>query len=673
MKVKIFFADLTHTKQGISSLSFPFGISLVASYAKKELKDKIEFEIFKYPEEFKKYLEKNKPHIVCFSSFSWTLDLSNSFAKKIKEKNPHVITVFGGPNFPLELEEQKNFLLNNTGIDIYIKGEGEKAFVELFLKLEKFNFDIDNFKKNKEKSPNCYYISDKELIFGEMLDRIENLDEIPSPYLTGILDKFFDGNLIPVIQTVRGCPFCCTYCQEGQDYFNKVRRFSSNRIKEELNYIAKKKNSPNLIITDSNFGMYEEDIETCKFIAQLKKSYNWPRHIEVGIGKNKLTVSKAVKILNGEVYLSASVQSTDEKVLENIKRKNISMEKIIEIAKSGEVYGANSVSEIILGLPGDTLNAHLKSILEMIDIGINVVRSHQLLMLPGSEISTKGSRKKFAMVTKFRLQPRCFGIYELYNEKFPVCEIDEICVENESLKFEDYLKCREFDLTVELFYNNGVFFELINFLKLNGISTSYFIKEIHNNIDEHEIKELYQGFLKENIDFLYDDKKELENYVKSPGIIEKIINENLRNNEQLKYRAIGFFKKMDKLHDIAFKTAKKILKENEKLDIKKEEYLEELFNFCLSRKKDLLIFNDKIIKRFKFDFVKMSQERFSKDPYYFYVPEGILIDFFYDDDQKELTKKYLEQFGSNENGLGLILSRSKTENFYRKIKYHEDI
>ena len=47
------------------------------------------------------------------------------------------------------------------------------------------------------------------------VERIKDLTEIPSPYLEGKLDEFFDGKLQPTIQTTRGCPFACTFCVEG--------------------------------------------------------------------------------------------------------------------------------------------------------------------------------------------------------------------------------------------------------------------------------------------------------------------------------------------------------------------------------------------------------------------------------------------------------------------------
>ena len=142
LKIKIAFADLTNTIQGISSNSFPFGAAVVASYAKKKLGDKIDFELFKYPDDFKNFLENQNPKIVCFTNYSWTFDISHEFSKRIKKKFPETIIIFGGPNYPNEVYSQTKFLTSYPAIDFYIKGEGEISFVELFNNLEKFNFNI---------------------------------------------------------------------------------------------------------------------------------------------------------------------------------------------------------------------------------------------------------------------------------------------------------------------------------------------------------------------------------------------------------------------------------------------------------------------------------------------------------------------------------------------------
>ena len=81
------------------------------------------------------------------------------------------------------------------------------------------------------------------------------------------------------------------------------------------------------------------------------------------------------------------------------------------------------------------------------------------------------------METRFRLQPKCFGNYRLYDESFSCAEIDELCVANNTMTYDDYLKGRFLDLTVEIFYNHGVFKEYVNFLKEYNINASTLLKK----------------------------------------------------------------------------------------------------------------------------------------------------------------------------------------------------
>ena len=667
-KINISFADLVH--RGHSCNAIPYGASMVAAYAIKEYGDKIKVDIFKDTADFTDYLSKTTPQIASFSNYIWNTNLSCEYARRIKEHAPDTIIIFGGSNYPVEPELQKEFLTTHPYIDFYIFKEGEPAFVELLDSLLKCDLDASKIKKDRLNISNCHYISEGELITGDLKDPIVELDEIPSPYLSGICDKFLEKELIPLIQTTRGCPFTCTYCQESDEYYSKVRRFSLERIRDEVEYISKHTDVPNLMLADANFGMYVEDLEICREIARIQEKSGWPKYF-IGIdGKNqKKRVLEAASIVKGS-HLTAAVQSTDADVLKKIKRQNVSLEEMVQVAKDGKASNANSFSEVILCLPGDRKEAHFKTNFDLMDADINVVRSHQFIMLSGSEAATKKSRKEFKMGTRFRVAPSTVKPYELYGETFCAPEIDEICVENSTMSFEDYLACRQLNLTVEIFYNDSVFDELIKLLRRYDIAISSFILNIHESIlaDPGPLSGLYDDFLRETKE-LWTKREDVEEFLKQPGTIDRYLAGELGNNEQLMYRAFAVFRYMDQLHKIAFNVAREMLGDVSAYDDRHCEYLEELLDYSLLRKEDILSVEATKDRVFHYDFIGLAASRFDDEPLSKFVPEGVKMTFKHTDEQKKLISEYLRIFGSSDYGLGSILSQAHdVSNFYRDVK-----
>ena len=118
------------------------------------------------------------------------------------------------------------------------------------------------------------------------------------------------------------------------------------------------------------------------------------------------------RMLGDLLQLGASMQSTDAEVLRDIKRTNISLDAIVKMAKGATASQTGSFTEIILGLPGDTKDKHIKSVFDMLDAGIQDVRSFQFILLPGTEGSDTASRERYQYDTGFRVLARCFGRYD---------------------------------------------------------------------------------------------------------------------------------------------------------------------------------------------------------------------------------------------------------------------
>ncbi len=671
LSTKVSFCDLTHTGQLVSANTFPLGMAMVAAYAKKALGEDIDMELFKYPEDFSNYLDKNTPQIACFSIFAWNNHLSHEYAKRLKEANPKTITLFGGPNWPNHSEEKKEFLKKWSSVDFAVEGEGEIVFVEFFNLLKKYNFDFQKIKKEGIKIPNTSYLRDGEIITGEILPRLENLDQVPSVYENGLSDKFFDKHLIPMIQTARGCPYACTFCHEGSLYFNKTRRFSQERTKYEIDYIAKRVKVPDFIIVDLNYGMFEEDITTSKYMARIQDTLDWPKFVTIATAKNhKQRVLEISKILHGSLPPGAAVQSTDPGVLKIIKRTNLPMEAVVEVAKTAETDGAASFSEVILCLPGDSKRAHFQSIKDVIDAGFTLIRTYQFMLLAGTEAGGNDARKQYNYDTRFRIKPMNFGKYKFRGEEFVSAEIEEICVSNNTMNYQDYRECRELSLTVEIFNNNGIFYDFLQFLDLRGVTRAEFLFKIHELVKKNDlVSSFYRDFAKDEEENLWKDEKELRDFMAQPKKINEYLKGNYGTNEIYKYRAIAVFNNIEEIHKIVYQASCELLDGKGLLNKECSSYLNELKRFSLMRKTKIFAVDKKSEDTFHYDFVQLLDSNFAKDPFKLKRPEGMHIETYHTKRQQSVIEGYIDQFGTTLVGLGRILNRAHIAAMHRDAKY----
>ena len=669
-KVIIYLADLTHTGQLVATNIHPLAIGLIAAYAKAGLGEMVDIELFRYPEDLRAAIERRPPDILGFSNYSWNCNLSYAFAKRVKQRHPKTVIVFGGPNYGLSREEQDQFWQRYPLIDFYVPKEGERATIELIKRLDEYDFDARSLKEEGVALPSCHYVYGDRFVSGELLNRIQDLDEIPSPYIMGLMDKFFDGVLIPMTHTTRGCPFACTFCTEGTSYFNKVtKRTSSAILREELEYIAERTGTvPDLIITDSNFGMFKEDREKAVVIAAIQEKYGWPRHIHVSSGKNqKERVLDVAELLRGTMNVAASLQSTDKAVLVNIRRSNISVEQLNQVGVRGIQSDANTYAEIILGLPGDSHRGHVQSLHDAVNAGLSFLRLYQLIMLYDTEMNTPETRKAFGMRTRFRVMPRCFGTYQIFGETFPSAEVEEICVAQDTLSFEEYLDCREMDLTIEVTHNVHLFRELYGLARHSGVGWFDLLLRFHERRREHgaKLSGVFDDFRENNLKALWDSEEEARTYAQTH--LTQYISNEFGVNELFTAKAVAFFLQQDVLREALFSETRGLLEERGQLDEVMSLYLAELKKFGKLRKGDLLNTDDSFEGIFHFDFKAIMEQDFAVDPHDYILDKPITLIFAHSLEQKTMIQGYVRQYTTSLVGLGRILMRAHVKRLFRRV------
>ena len=584
--MKIFLGDLTYTTVTIATEALPINIGYIASYCIKRFGSKVDIKLFKYIEELEKAINESPPDILGLSNYVWSQNVSNEMFKLFTKKNPDGLKIWGGPNFPIDMPSQKKFFENFKDVDVYIPIDGEIGFSNLVEKALQMNTKEMRSKILQEPIDGCMIKNpDGNLLYTIEGARIRNLDEIPSPYLTGILDHFFDDKLVPMLQTNRGCPFLCTFCTDGRESVNQVNRFGKQRVKDELDYIAKhvKEDIHSLYISDLNFGMLPGDLETCNSIVEIQKKYHYPEKINATTGKNNQErIIESIKSLNGTMLMSMSVQSMDEQVLTNIKRANISAEKMVELSPTIHEYGVNTSGEIIMGMPGQSYASVLDTIRQLIYGKVDDIIIHACMMLPGSEMATPAERSKWKLETKFRILPMDFTV--LGNGK-KICEIDEIVVGSKDMTFDDYLALRMIAFTLSIVNRATLFEPLLKFLKQQKIDVSkLFFKMVEERKNAPKpVVSMYDRFNKVTIDELYDSPEEIISLIQKDEEYQKLI-EGRGAINVIKYHGAAVLSEcMDEWTEYALSIANDLLWKNVTWNEEIEKQFHDVGNYCRGR------------------------------------------------------------------------------------------
>jgi hypothetical protein len=265
--------------------------------------------------------------------------------------------------------------------------------------------------------------------------RIENLDDIPSPYLTGLFDAFgAAGTQSAVLETNRGCPYGCTFCDWGSATTQRIRKFSQDRVFEEVEWCGRH-GIETIGLADANFGIFERDVSIAEKMGEVRRRRGFPRHIGVTYAKNSIKNLKPIVKTFGDAGVIAygllSLQSMDQDTLGTIQRSNIKTEKYDELAQEFRLAGLPLFIELMMGLPGSTLASFRDDLQQSIDREViakvypTVVlvnspmnepayrRTHGIEAVPGSVVTSAATftREDYTRMEKLR---RVFYLLEKF-------------------------------------------------------------------------------------------------------------------------------------------------------------------------------------------------------------------------------------------------------------------
>ncbi|MEO6084597.1 MAG: KedN5 family methylcobalamin-dependent radical SAM C-methyltransferase [Umezawaea sp.] len=336
------------------------------------------------------------PDVIAFSVLGWNYREFGALAETFKQLNPNGWVVFGGNHVS---QQSQRVFREHPSVDVVVNGEGEFTFSDL-LRARLAERSVHALHDVQGIS----FVDDA----GKVVDtpdrpRIDDLDLIPSPFLTGVIPMADENGKFPydvaLLETNRGCPYKCSFCYWGGAVGQRVRAFSRERLRQEIELFAQHK-VHTLVLCDANFGMMPIDLEFVQDVIAAKARYGFPKSIETSWAKNKSKVFfemvRRMKDAGLHSSFTLALQTLDESTLDLMNRRNMKVNDWESLAEWLAKEGMDCYAELIWGAPGETVESFMKGY-DRLAQHVSRVAVYPMLILPNTTYQEEKDR--FGLVT----------------------------------------------------------------------------------------------------------------------------------------------------------------------------------------------------------------------------------------------------------------------------------
>jgi radical SAM superfamily enzyme YgiQ (UPF0313 family) len=475
-RVLIYLADTVHRATRLYPDTVPYNVARIAAYTQQQHPQN-DYRLFKDPDVLLDTLRKEPPDILALSNYFWNTELNHRIARYARQLHPDLAIVTGGPNLDRNREAYLHYSTQHPYVDFVVVEEGETAFNNIVTAISASGSDRPDI-KSCDIPGTVAVLSAGNIYLSPSQPRIKDLDDFPSPYLNGMLTPFLEMGLRPILETVRGCPYQCAFCEQGSEFFTKIARLTENRLYQEIEFIRARTSAPELILADVNFGILKRDFEVASFLKKSHLEHGWPKSLYVYNAKQPTeSTLHTMETLYPMAQLCMSFQSTDKQVLENIHRSNIGYDKYSFITRWAKNRGIPVGTELIYGLPGETRQTFVDGYDTLLDLQADYMASFNLRLFAGIELNTPAKRRDYGVRTRFRPMDVNLGEYE-FEQRERIIEIEEIVYETATLSDDDFFFTRRLAFLIETLWNTGYLRPALAFLANHGFK----ITEILQNV-----------------------------------------------------------------------------------------------------------------------------------------------------------------------------------------------
>ncbi|MDR0341593.1 MAG: KedN5 family methylcobalamin-dependent radical SAM C-methyltransferase [Nocardiopsaceae bacterium] len=337
------------------------------------------------------------PDILAFSVFGWNYRNFGALAEAFKQIRPDGWVVFGGTHVANQADRT---FCQYPDVDIVVNGEGDFVFPEI-LRAFLGGCAIADLHQLPGIS---FRDANGTVHVTPAAARIEELDSIPSPFLSGAIPLTDNrGEFrydVALIETNRGCPYRCAFCYWGGAVGQKVRVFSRDRLREELEIFGYHK-VHTVVLCDANFGMWQGDLEFVEDVIRTREKFGFPRAIEGSWAKNKsklfYDIVRLMKHQDMKSSFTLALQTLNDSALGQMHRRNMKLNDWEDLVRWLRKEGLDCYAELIWGAPGETPESFFRGYDELAR-HMTRIAVYPLLLLPNTEYSSEKQRFGFSTV-----------------------------------------------------------------------------------------------------------------------------------------------------------------------------------------------------------------------------------------------------------------------------------
>jgi len=321
------------------------------------------------------WIKKVKPDVLGFSVLSSSLYTSNAIAKRAKEWDPNLITIYGSY---IATFCAPDVLKNCPYVDFCVRGEGENTIVDLLDTLEK--------KKLVSNVLGITYRSDGKIIENPDRPLIKDLDALNFPDRKLFRHTYQFSGKVTTIVSSRGCPYRCRFCSCWKFARGKWRLRSIENVVEEMSYLQGE-GFQELLFTDDCFNANRKRIlKLCKSIKKEKLELDW--HSVGRIDRSDVQFLRTM-VSSGCKTLVYGIESANQRILDYYS-KNTTTDMAIDAVKNAKKAGVEYIfGGFIIGAPTETREEVLNTInfgLKLQKYGLSLLQFQILYISPGTDL-----------------------------------------------------------------------------------------------------------------------------------------------------------------------------------------------------------------------------------------------------------------------------------------------